>query len=102
MTAFLAILVVGVGTYLVRSIFIIALAGRTIPPRVVRALEFVGPAVLSALVVAVMIDDSGTVALGVPEVSALAAGGLAGWKWRNLVYVVAAGMTVLWLMRVWF
>lgn len=102
MTAFLAILAVGVGTFLSRSIFILALADRTIPPRVVRALEFVGPAVLSALVVALMVDDSGTVAIGVPETAALAAGGLAGWKWRNLIYVVAAGMTVFWVMRVWF
>lgn len=102
MTAFLAILAVGVGTYLSRSIFILALADRTIPHRVVRALEFVGPAVLSALVVALMIDDSGTVAIGAPEAAALVAGGLAGWKWRNLIYVVAAGMTVFWVMRVWF
>ncbi len=102
MTAFLAILAVGIGTYLSRSIFIIALADRTIPDRVVRALEFVGPAVLSALVVALMIDDSGTVAIGVPEAAALVAGGLAGWKWRNLIYVVAAGMAVFWTMRVWF
>lgn len=102
MTAFLAILAVGFGTYLSRSIFILALADRTIPERVVRALEFVGPAVLSALVVALMVDDSGTVAIGVPEAAALAAGGFAGWKWRNLIYVVAAGMTVFWLMRVWF
>jgi branched-subunit amino acid transport protein len=102
MTAFLAVLAVGVGTFLSRSIFILALADRTIPPRVIRALEFVGPAVLSALVVALMVDDSGVVAVGVPEAAALAAGGLAGWKRRNLIYVVAAGMTVFWVMRVWF
>lgn len=102
MTAFLAVLAVGVGTYLSRSIFILALADRTIPPRVIRALEFVGPAVLSALVVALMVDDSGTVTIGVPEAAALSAGGLAGWKWRNLIYVVAAGMAVFWLMRLWF
>ena len=102
MTAFLAILAVGVGTYVSRSIFILALAERIIPHRVVRALEFVGPAVLAALVVALMVDDSGTVAVGVPEAAALAASGFAGWKWRNLIYVVAAGMAVFWLMRVWF
>ena len=101
MTEFLAILIVGVGTYLFRSIFIIALAGRTIPPNLIRALEFVGPAVLSALVVALMVEE-GQVVAGVPEVAALAAGGLVGWKTRNLIYTVVAGMAVFWMLRIWF
>lgn len=102
MTAFLAILAVGLGTYLSRSIFIVALAGRTIPPRVVRALGYVGPAVLSALIVALLVDDSGSVSAGVAEVSAFAAGALVGWRTRNLIYTVLAGMAIFWLMGVWF
>jgi branched-subunit amino acid transport protein len=102
MTAFLAILAVGFGTYLSRSIFIIALADRTIPPRVVRALGYVGPAVLSALIVALLVDDSGSVSAGVAEVSAFAAGALVGWRTQNLIYTVLAGMAVFWLMGVWF
>jgi branched-subunit amino acid transport protein len=102
MTAFLAILAVGLGTYLSRSIFIIALADRTIPPHVVRALGYVGPAVLSALIVALLVDGSGSVSAGAAEVSAFAAGALVGWRTRNLIYTVVAGMAVFWLMGVWF
>lgn len=102
MTAFLAILAVGLGTYLSRSIFIVALADRTIPPRVVRALGYVGPAVLSALIVALLVDDSGSVSAGVAEVSAFAAGAFVGWRTRNLIYTVLAGMAIFWLMGVWF
>ncbi len=102
MTAFLAIVVVGVGTYLSRAIFILALADRTIPPRVASALQYVGPAVLSALVVALMIDGDGQVAAGVAEIGGLSAAGLVAWKTRNLIYTLALGMAVFWLLQIWF
>lgn len=102
MTAFIAVLIVGVGTYLSRGVFILALADRTIPPRLLRALDYVGPAVLSALVVALMIDDEGSVAFGPPEASAFVIGALVAWKTRNLIYTVVAGMAAFWLVGVWF
>lgn len=99
MTAFLAILVTGIGTYLTRASFIVGLANRTIPPRVSRALEFVGPAVLAALVVTLLVDESGRVAVGVPEVAGLAAAGLAGWRTRGVLWTVLAGMGTFWLLQ---
>lgn len=101
MTNFLAILIVGIGTYVFRSVFIVALANREIPQGLARALEFVGPAVLSALVVALLVGDSGSVEAGVPEVAALIAGGFVGWKTRNLIYTVLAGMGIFWLLQIW-
>ena len=47
----LVIVLAGIGSYLFRSVFILALADRTPPPVVSKALRNVGPAVLSALVV---------------------------------------------------
>ncbi|MDH3462898.1 MAG: AzlD domain-containing protein [Acidimicrobiia bacterium] len=38
---------------------------------------------------------------GIPELAALAAGGFAGWRTRNLIYTVVAGMGVFWLLRIW-
>lgn len=101
MSYFLAIVAVGVGTYLFRAVFIVSLAGRPISPRLIRALEHVGPAVLSALIVALMVDGGGAVDAGPPEFAALAAGGFVGWKTRNHIYTVAAGMAVFWLLRIW-
>ncbi|HEY7821809.1 MAG TPA: AzlD domain-containing protein, partial [Acidimicrobiia bacterium] len=46
MITFLSTVVAGVGTYLSRSIFILALAKRRIPDNIRLALEFVAPAVL--------------------------------------------------------
>jgi branched-subunit amino acid transport protein len=102
MTNFAAILIVGIGTYFFRSVFIVGVADRTVPPNLVRALEFVAPAVISALVISLLVDNTGSVAAGVPEVAALAAGGLAGWKTRNLIYTVLAGMAVFWIAGIWF
>jgi branched-subunit amino acid transport protein len=102
MTAFFAILIVGLGTYASRSVFILALADREIPPRVTRALEYVGPAVLGSLVIALLIDGEGNVAIGVPEGSAFFAAALVAWKTSNLIYTLMAGMAAYWLLGVWF
>lgn len=96
MTAFLAILVTGVGTYLTRASFIVGLANRTIPQPVSRGLEFVGPAVLAALVVTLLVDESGRVAVGVPELAGLAAAGVVGWRTRGVLWTVLAGMAAFW------
>ncbi len=99
MTTFVATLIAGVGTYLSRSVFILALARRRIPASVLVALEFVAPAVLGALIVALLIDDSGGVAIGIPEASALAVGGLVTYKTRNHILTLVVGMSIYWGLR---
>lgn len=98
----LAIVLTGVGTYFTRAVFIVALADRPLPRRVEQALEYVGPATLAALVVTLMLDGSGNLTAGVPEVAALAVGVLVAWRVRNLLAVVAAGMAVFWVLGLWF
>lgn len=102
MLILLAILLTGLGTYATRAVFIVALADRALPTRVEQALEYVGPAVLAALVVTLMIDESGEFTGGVPELAALAVGALVAWRIRNLLAVVAAGMGSFWLTGIWF
>lgn len=99
MTALFAIVVVGIGTYLSRSVFILALANRRIPDAVLVPLQFVAPAVLSALVVTLLIDDDGSVAIGVPELAAFAVGAAVAWGTRNHLYTLASGMAVFWILR---
>lgn len=98
MSALLAIVVVGVGTYASRAVFIVGLAKRSIPPSVVRALEQVGPATLAALIVAMMTSD-GQVQAGLPEAGGLAAAALVALRWRNLITILVAGMAAYWLLR---
>ena len=99
MTALVAAVVVGIGTYLSRSIFIVALAKRTIPPAVISALQFVAPAVLASLVITFLIDADGSVAIGAPEIAGLVAGGATAFKTRNHIMTLVVGMTVFWVVR---
>lgn len=99
MTAFMVTLAVGVGTYVMRALFILALAKRQIPDRVLVALEFVAPAVLGSLVIAVLIDGDGRVAIGVLEFAALLMGILVAFKTRNHILTLVVGMAVFWLVR---
>jgi branched-subunit amino acid transport protein len=98
-TDLLAIIAVGTGTYLSRGVFILALANKKIPDSVLVALQFVAPAVLSALIVALLIDSDGNVAIGVAEVSAFVVGGVVAYKTRNHILTLIAGMGVFWLLR---
>ena len=55
----LAIVLLGVGTYLTRALFIVALAGRRFSPAVLRTLEYVAPSVLAALVASLLLSPDG-------------------------------------------
>ncbi len=99
MTELLAVLAVGLGTYFSRSIFILILANRRIPDSVLVALQFVAPAVLASLVVALLIDDSGKVAIGIPELSAFVVGGVVAYRTRSHIWTLFAGMAAYWLIR---
>jgi len=98
-TAFLATLLVGVGTYVSRALFILVLANKRIPDPILVMLQFVAPAVLGALIVALLINGDGSVAIGVPEVSALAVGGFVTYKTRNHILTFVVGMVVYWVVR---
>ena len=99
MSDFLAIVAVGLGTYASRALFIVALANRTIPAPVIQALHYVAPAVLASLIVALLIDAEGGVAIGAPELAALAVGGGVAYRTRNHILTLIAGMGVFWLVR---
>ncbi len=99
MTTFIASVIVGIGTYVSRAVFILALAKRRIPDSVMVSLQFVAPAVLSALVIAVLTNDDGTVAIGIPELGAFVAGGATVYKTRNHIITLIVGMTVFWVLR---
>jgi len=94
---FLATAVVGLGTYLFRAVFIVVLARRRIPDVVLVALKYVAPAVLGALIVALLTDSEGNVEIGVPEVAAFVAGGFIAHRTRSHVWTLVVGMAVYWV-----
>ena len=99
MLTFLSILATGCGTYFSRSVFILALAKRRVPPRVVAAMEFVVPAVFGALIATLMVSAEGEIAIGIPEAAGLATATAVAAISRSHIYTLVGGMAVFWLCR---
>ncbi|MCB1854912.1 MAG: AzlD domain-containing protein [Halieaceae bacterium] len=98
MTALLAILATGLGTYFSRAVFIIALARRRIPPYLRTAMEYIGPSVMAALVVTMLISPEGNLMPGLPEVAALAVTALVAWRSRNNLLTIVLAMATFWIV----
>ncbi|BFM09774.1 AzlD domain-containing protein [Halioxenophilus aromaticivorans] len=92
MTIFLAIVVVGLGTYASRAVFILLFANRKIPHTLQSALQYVAPATLSALIVTVLVDDNGQFAVGLAEMTGLGLGALVAYFTRNHLYTLVVAM----------
>jgi len=96
----IAIVCIGVATFLMRYSFI-GLAGRIRPaPAMQRGLRYVPPAVLTALVAPTLVAPSGDVDLS-PANAHLIAGIVAillAWRTRNVFLTLAGGFAVLWLL----
>lgn len=94
MSTLLAILLVGLGTYACRAVFILAFANRKIPGSVLSALQYVAPATLSALIVTLLIDKDGALVIGIPELAGLISGSIIAYTTRNQIYTLVVGMGV--------
>ena len=97
-----AVLVVGLITYSSRAGLILFLAERPLPPALVRALRYVGPAVLSALTVNLLAGGEGSSGVETVEIAAVSAGIIAAVLTRNLIASLTAGMVTLWLLLLLF
>lgn len=103
MTPLLVVVLVGAGTYFSRSVFIVALAQRTLPEGFERAMRNVGPAVLAALVAALLVGSDGVSALAPsPETGALVVAGLVAMWRKNVMLVLAVGMMTFWILGALF
>src|SRR5262249_19885495 len=94
----IAILCIGTMTYLMRLSFI-GLSGRyRLPALVERALRYIPPAALTALIVP---DLAGHVGAGAAGDARLGAGLLAiliAWRTRNVFLTLSLGLAALWLL----
>ena len=71
---------------------------RPLPPELLRALRFVGPAVLSALLVSLLASGEGRSGVDVEEIAAVAAGAGTAALSKNLIAAIAVGMSTLWIL----
>jgi branched-subunit amino acid transport protein len=101
MSLWLLLLAMGLVTFAIRLSLIGGLGRFELPPLVRRALRFVPPAVLTAIIFPELLMPSGALDLSLTN-DRLLAGLLAvlvALRTRNVVFTVAIGMLALWLLQ---
>ena len=93
-----AIILTGIGSYLMRAFFIFALARYQFPPIILRALEYVAPTVMAALVVSLLTTPNGELIAGVPEIVGLVGTAVVARVSGNHILALLTGMTTFWLV----
>jgi len=96
-----ALLAAGLVTFATRLSFIALLGRREPPPVVVRALRFVPPAVLSAIILPEMLVRDGVLrpTLDNPRLLAGVVAAVVAWRSRNVLLTIAVGMGALWALQ---
>ena len=104
MIIWLVLLLGGLLNFGMRFIFIYLLGRFEVPDVMRRALRFVPPAVLTAIVVPELVVRSGQVDLSLTNFRLLAgvAAVLVAWKTKNTLLTILGGMLVLLLLEVLF
>jgi branched-subunit amino acid transport protein len=101
MSIWLLILASGAVVFLARASFIVFTDPARFPPGFRRALAFVPPAVLAAIVLPGLAMPNGALALGLdnPRLYAGLLAMLAAWRWRTPISSIAVGMGALWALQ---
>jgi branched-subunit amino acid transport protein len=100
----IAIVIIGVGTYLIRLSFIGAFGSREMPVWLERPLRYVAPAVLAAITLPEVLMPAGTVDVvpaSNPRVVAALVAAAVAVKVKNVGVVIVVGMAALWLLEAW-
>lgn len=101
MNFWLIIIGMGLITYAIRLSMILLSEQVTLGPNIQRALRYVPPAVLSAIILPEMVQPGGVLDISLGN-ERLLAGLIAiavAWFSKNLIWTVAAGMISLWILQ---
>lgn len=100
----LLFMVIGLGTFLLRFLFIYLFGKIAMPEWLSRALRFVPAAALAALVFPALTHPAGHLDLSLQNFRLLAGlgGAMVAWRTRNVLLTILAGMLLLWLMEIAF
>jgi len=93
------IVAVGAINYASRLSFIAFFARRTMPPLLARALRYVPPAMLMALIVPMVVAPAGGIEAINPRIPAAIVAGIVAWFTRSSLKTMVAGMAALWLLQ---
>jgi branched-subunit amino acid transport protein len=95
------LIVAGLVTFLTRLSFIVLLGRFETSPLLIRALRFVPPAVLSAIIFpqALFPNNQFDLSLGNARLLAGLIAALVAWRTRNVLLTIAVGMMALWILQ---
>jgi len=101
LSLWLLFVVIGLGTFLLRFLFIYLFGKIAMPDWLIRALRFVPAAALAALVFPALSHPSGHLDLSLHNLRLLAGlgGAIAAWKTRNVLLTILVGMALLWILE---
>lgn len=101
MTVWIIMLGLAIGTFLLRSSFILLLGKREIHPLMERALRFVPAAVLSALVVPEILTRHNSLLISPrnPQLIAAIVAVVVARRSRSVVLTILGGMATLWALE---
>ena len=104
LSIWLLFIVIGLGTFLQRFIFIYLFGKIDMPDWLGRALRFVPAAALAALVFPALTHPSGHLDLSLHNFRLLAGlgGAVVAWRTRNVLLTILAGMALLWILEMVF
>jgi branched-subunit amino acid transport protein len=90
-----------IGTFALRLSFIYLFGKVEMPDWLRRALRFVPASVLAALVFPALTYPNGALDLSLGNVHLLAGigGALVAWKTRNILWTIAVGMVLFWILQ---
>jgi branched chain amino acid efflux pump len=91
-------IVSGLATFAIRATFIILIGQREIPPLLRRALFFIPPAVLTAIILPELVLPKGQLNISVanPNLLAGTVAILVAWRTRSVLLTIVIGMVVFW------
>jgi branched-subunit amino acid transport protein len=89
-----------VTTYLTRLSFVALIPQERLPLRLRRALQYIPPAVLAAIVFPELAIRGGELAIAIENERLLAGllAALVAWRLKNTWFTIASGMLALWLL----
>ena len=101
LSLWLLIIFMAVGTFALRLSFIYLFGKVEMPDWLRRALRFVPASVLAALVFPALTYPNGALDLSLGNVRLLAGlgGALVAWKTRNVLWTIAVGMALFWVLQ---
>ncbi len=100
----LLFIAIGLGTFLLRFLFIYLFGKISMPVWLGRALRFVPAAALAALVFPALTHPTGYLDLSLDNFRLLAGlgGAIIAWRTRNVLLTILVGMALLWILQLTF